>query len=243
MHAYQSDTLARAIIHAVLAVNCCLILVHIFVALIAYFDFYSDQFFHSDLLITAEGGYPEMFNYLQLAVLGWLMFHVFIRTRQAIYAALGIIFLFALGDDALQLHERVGGYAADIDLPGPSFLGPQHFGELLQWLIKGALSIAALIYGLLASSAEDRKVGAIFIILVLMLGFFAVFVDAVHAVLLGKFLGANFVLGIAEDGGEMLTVALALSTALLLFRHLDDLRRPSRQGVGTQELSSFQSRV
>lgn len=47
----------------------------------------------------------------------------------------------------------------------------------------------------------------------------------------GAFFGADFILGIVEDGGEMLTAAVALSTALLLFRHLDDLRRPSRRGV------------
>ena len=226
MYSYQQDRVARSIIYAITTANCCLIGFHIVLRLVAYSDIYRDKLFRRDLLITTEGGYPEIFNYLQLAVLAWLMLHVFVRTRQAIYASLGAVFLLALGEDALQLHERVGGYAASIDLPTPSFLGADHFGEVLHWLIVGALSVAALVYGFVASSAEDRKIGAIFVLLSFMLGFFAAVVDAAHVVLLGKFFASDFVLGIAEDGGEMLMIAFALSAAVLLYRHLDDLRRP-----------------
>ena len=94
--------------------------------------------------------------------------------------------------------------------------------------------MAALIYGLVASSAEDRKIGAIFVGLVVMLGSFAAVVDAAHVVLLGAFFGADFLLGVIEEGGEMLVAALALSSALLLFRHLEELRRPARRGARRQ---------
>lgn len=91
--------------------------------------------------------------------------------------------------------------------------------------------MAALIYGLVASSTEDRKIGAIFLVLVVMLGSFVAVVDAARVVLREAFFGADFILGMVEDGGEMLMVALTLSAALLLFRHLADLHRPSRRGV------------
>lgn len=94
--------------------------------------------------------------------------------------------------------------------------------------------MAALICGLAASSAEDRKNGAVFFLLVVMLGLFAAVVDAANFVLRGVFLGADFIMGIIEDGGEMLMVALALSAALLLFRHLEELRRPARRGARSQ---------
>ena len=237
IHAYQNDKWARTIIHAVLAANCCLIVFHVFLEFVEYFEFYGASLYHQNFLVTTEGGYPEMFNYLQLAVLAWLMLHVFVRTRQAIYASLGAVSLLALGEDALQLHERVGLYAASIDLPAPSSLGAHHFGEFLQWLVVGALSAGALVYGLVASSAEDRKIGAIFVLLIFMLGFLAAVVDAAHIVLRGKFFASDLVFGISEDGGEMLVIALALSAAVLLDRHLDGLRRPPCGVVGGQEFS------
>jgi hypothetical protein len=225
VHAYQSDRSARTIIYVIVAVNCCLIGIDIFLKFMSYFGHYH---YHPDFQVTVEGGYPELFNYLQLTVVAWLMLHVFVRTRQAVYAASGIIFLIALAEDALGLHERVGVYAAEIDIPAPSLLGAPHFAELLHFLVVGALFIVLLVYGLAASSAEDRKIGALFTLLIFILGFFVAVVDAVHIMLIGVFAGSHFLLGVIEDGGEMLTVAVALSAALLLFRHLDDLRRPSR---------------
>jgi hypothetical protein len=239
--AYRTDPSARAIIHAVLAITCSLIGVHIALEFAEYFEFHSDRLYNRDFLITTDHGYPEILSYLQLTVLGWLMLHVYVRTGHVIYASLGIIFLLALAEDALQLHERVGGFAASIDLPAPASLGADHFGEVLHWLVVVAMSASALVYGFIASSAEDRKIGAIFVLLICILGFFAAFLDAVHIILGGKFFASHFILNVAEDGGEMLTIALALSMALLLFRHLDDLRRPPRWSARGQQPSSSQS--
>lgn len=227
IQAYRGDRSARTIIHAVLAANVCLIAVHVFLWLTKRFDFHASTLFRQDLLIDAEGGYPEMFNYLQIGALVWLMLHIFLRVRQPIYASLGIIFVIALADDALELHEQIGGYAESIGLPAPSFLGAQHFGELLHWLAMGALFIAVLVYGFVRSGGEDRKIGGVFVFWIFVLGFSAAVLDAAHEIFHRSFPGADLILGVAEDGGEMLTVALALSTALLLFRQLDDLRWPA----------------
>lgn len=237
---YQSDSSARAIIYAVFTINCSLIGIHIALRFLQYFGLHSDNY--RDFFITTDRGYPEIVSYLQLAVLGWLMLHVFVRTQNVIYATLGIIFLFALADDALQLHERVGKFAESVDLPAPAAFGATHFGEVLHWSVVGVMSVAVLIYSFVASSAEDRKIGAIFVLLIFMLGFFAVFLDAVHIILGGQFFASNFIMDVAEDGGEMLTIALGLSMGLLLYRHLDDLRRPPRRSVRGRPPSSSQSR-
>ena len=97
-------------------------------AIIRYFDFNSDMFFYKNLLITTDRGYPEAFNYVQLAVVAWLMFYVFFRTRQGVYVSLAIVFLIALGEDALHLHERVGEYAESNNLPAPAFFDSYHLG-------------------------------------------------------------------------------------------------------------------
>jgi hypothetical protein len=174
-----------------------------------------------------DGGYPEIFSYLQLTVLATLILLVFVRVRQAIYAALAAVFLLALCEDALELHERVGLYLAGLGLPALPFLGARHVGEILHWLMVGSLAFGALAYGFAASAAEDRKIGAVFALLFLLLGFFAGFVDAVHVVLSKSFFASGALFELLEDGFEMLTITLALSAGVLLFRHLDALRRPA----------------
>jgi hypothetical protein len=223
---YQTDHVARTMIYALFSVNFLLILAYIAFKVMIYLDPTRHAVYYY-FLITSDHGYPELFNYMQLAVAAWLLFQVFVRTRQAIYVSLSMIFLLALGEDALRLHEQVGTYALIIDLPAPSFLGAQHFGELLEWFVVGALSVGALVYGFSVSAAEDRKIGIIFVIILVILGFLAALVDALQIVLSERIFGLDFLLELIEDGGEMLMIALALSVTLLLARHPDDLRRPS----------------
>jgi hypothetical protein len=194
--------------------------------LILRLDFHTDVLFHRGLLLGTEGGYPEMLNYLQLAALVGLLLHIFVRTRQPIYASLGLVFLLALADDALRLHERAGNYASSMGISALAGLGAQQFGELLYFALVGLAMVAVLVVGIVNSAAEDRKIGGIFAVWIGMLGFCAVVVDVLY-VFLSEWTGAGFIFAIAEDGGEMLAAALALSTAVLLVRHLDDLRRRS----------------
>jgi hypothetical protein len=226
VQAYEADSSARAMIHAVVGANLFLIGLHMMSRVILRLDFHTDVLFHSNLLIGTEGGYPEMFNYFQLAVLVGLLLRIFVRTRQPVYASLGVIFLLALADDALQLHERMGSYASSMGISAPADLGAQQFGELLYFAVVGLAMAAVLAYGFVTSDAEDRKLGGIFAAWMCLLGFCAVLVDVVY-VILSELTGAGFIFAIAEDGGEMLAAGLALSTAVLLFRHLDNLRRPS----------------
>jgi hypothetical protein len=223
---YRADRAARMIVHAVLGANLVLIGVHIILRLILRLHFHTEVLFHRSLLIGTEGGYPEMFNYVQLAVLAGLLLRIFVRTRQPIYASLGLVFLLALADDSLRLHERMGSFASTMGISAPAGLGAQQFGELLYFAVVGLALIAVLAYGFATSDAEDRKLGGIFALWIGMLGFCAVLVDVIYVVL-SEFTGTGFIFAIAEDGGEMLAAGLALSTAVLLFRHLDDLRRPS----------------
>jgi hypothetical protein len=227
IQAYQADRTARTMILAVMAANLSFIGVHIILRLALRFGLQIDASLRSDLMVGTEGGYPEMFNYLQLAVLIWLLLDIFVRTRQRIYAALGVVFLFALAEDTLEIHERMGNYARIIDIPAPAALGAHHFGELFYFAVIGSTFIAVLICGLLSSDAEDRKLGGLFAVFIGMLGFCAAVLDAVNIILSGTFPGARLIFDIAEDGGEMLAVGMALSAALLLSRHLENLRRPS----------------
>jgi hypothetical protein len=206
VQAYQADRTARTIIDVVLGANFLFIALHMILRLILRLDFHTDILFHRGLLLGTEGGYPEMFNYLQLAVLVGLLLHIFVRTRQPIYASLGLVFLLALADDSLRLHERMGSFASSMGISAPAGLGAQQFGELLYFAVVGLAMIAVLAYGFVTSDAEDRKLGGIFAAWIGMLGFCAVLVDVLY-VILSEWTGAGFIFAIAEDGGEMLAAA------------------------------------
>jgi hypothetical protein len=143
----------------------------------------------------------------------------------------GAIFLLALADDTLKLHERMGSYAHSMGISAPAGLGAHDVDELLDFAVVGLGIIAVLVYGLVTSDAEDRKLGGIFAAWIAMLGFCAALVDVIYVLLSANLRRGGFIFAIAEDGGEMLAAGLALSTAVLLFRHLDHLRRPPWQGA------------
>jgi hypothetical protein len=181
---------------------------------------------NSMLLLTTEAGYAELFNYLKLFVAACLVGWIFLVTRQAVYAALCAVFLVALGEDVVQLHERVGGLAKDAGLtPRRAPEAGAALAEMVHWSVIGLVLAAVLWASLAASRVQDRRIGLVLLVPLVALGFFAALVDAVHALLApGAFPGLGTLLTLVEDGGELLSVAVALAGALLLHRHLDRLR-------------------
>jgi hypothetical protein len=187
----------------------------------------------SRLLLTTEAGYAELFNYLQLAATACLIGGTFLRTRQAVYAALSAVFLVALGDDAAQLHERAGRLLArDAGLALLHGPGGDDLAQAAYWSAVGLVLAAVLLAGLAASRGEDRRIGLVLSAPVAALGLFAGFVDALHPLLASRaFPGSDMLLTLVEDGGELLSAAVALAAALLLHRHPDRLRGLSPAGA------------
>ncbi|NJP10442.1 MAG: hypothetical protein HC866_13990 [Leptolyngbyaceae cyanobacterium RU_5_1] len=115
----------------------------------------------------------------------------------------------------MQIHERIGGYiAANLSFMPILGLRLQDFGELAVSASAGIILLLSLILAYANGSEMFRKISQDFALLLCGLIFFGVVVDVIHvAINLGG--KVNFVLGVIEDAGEMLSVSLILWYAFL----------------------------
>ncbi|MGC9471431.1 MAG: hypothetical protein ACP5D1_07795 [Bacteroidales bacterium] len=157
--------------------------------------------------LDREMGYPELFQYIKWLWVVILLLYMMVSNRSLRYAAWGLLFAFLLADDVFMLHEVWGSRLAPL-LTGIFITGlrKQDIGELL---VLAMVILALLIPVWLAcrnGSASFRRMSADLFLLLLILFFFGVILDPVHAVLRSN-PAAEFILGVAEDGGEMVAAS------------------------------------
>ncbi len=186
---------------------------------------------------TNDRSLPEVLGYVYSAVASVLLLLAFLRTRLRSYLLLSVAFAFALADDALQYHENVSRVLIRaLHIPGVIGLRPQDVGEMVAWLLALAALIPVVRWCLRQREPRETGVYLVFGSLVLVLAVFAVGVDALH-MMLGSFgvtervPGAEHVLTWAEDGGELVTLALIAASAVLY--HEGSLAIEERQTVAT----------
>lgn len=177
--------------------------------------------------LDSNTGFAQAFNSAQTLLLIGLLLQLAMRTRTALYLAFGVVFLIVLIDDALAVNQVLGqvlvGAFGLIDRPR---LEAQSLAEML---VYGSIAVPVL--GLLAAALSragehHRPAAAGFLLLLGLLGFFATVMDLVHLAFIKSFFGSRLVLEVLEEGGEMLTVSLALLFALTLVRRLTDAAGP-----------------
>jgi hypothetical protein len=179
--------------------------------------------------LTAEGGYPERFEYLKSALSIAALAGCFARTRQPAYLALTVVQLYILLDNALQLHEQVGMWLASVS---PFF--DRGVGDAAFFGFAGAVALPLVIAALLKSSREHAVFGIFATALVGMLAVFAVGADALHAALAAvKVFGLETAITALEDGGELMSLSIGCAFACALYIHLrddtaEDSFRPAR---------------
>jgi hypothetical protein len=163
-----------------------------------------------------DGGYPEMFQYAKTYAIVCLLGAVWWRTREHVFGAWMLVFAYVLADDALRVHERAGAAIAASWDYAPAFgLRAQDFGELTVWAAFGLAFLVALVLSYLRASREARRAARVLGEIFCLLAFFGAFVDMLHSAAQPPRLRA--VLGMLEDGGEMLAMSLACWYALKLF--------------------------
>lgn len=173
------------------------------------------------LRLDRDRSVAEFYNYLQTLITVVLLARAFVSSRQGVYLAWALIFAFIVLDDAMLVHERIGGIlAAKLALPALPGVRPQDVGELIVWGVAAALLMPVLVWGFRSSTRQAAGHGALLALIFAVLVFFGVGMDMVHIVGASWSHLADAALGIAEDGGEMLALALACSYALLLDRRL-----------------------
>jgi hypothetical protein len=166
--------------------------------------------------IEKDNTYPEFYQYIKFLWIIILFSYVLKSTKHPSYISWILTFVYFLCDDALKIHEMIGGYIAkSFDFHPPLNLRLQDFGELTVSATIGALLLAIFVGAYLHGSQTFKKVSKDMLLFIAALVFFGVFVDMVHiAIELGPVV--RFGLGITEDGGEMVVVSLILWYVFLL---------------------------
>lgn len=171
--------------------------------------------------IGEDLSYPEFFGYLKMAVIVALLLSIPRGRKRPVYLALGAIFAFALLDDALQLHERIGYRLAHaLALPALGGLRPVDLGELIVWAAVGVTLLAAAIAALVRSPPDDRSNGLLLLAAFGVLLAFAVGADMAHIILMDSFRYADLLFTVIEDGGEQITLSLTWGLAILIRREV-----------------------
>ena len=187
------------------------------------------DFLHpSPWLLEADGGFSEIWGYAIQAALVISLLALAGITRRPIWAGWAALFLAALADDEMRLHENKGAWLAEkLRFPeGVLGLRANDLGEMFVWGLLAAAPLAVLAFFFCRSDRWTRRATIGMALLVAAYVFFGGVVDQVHVLFLGGPL--ENAVGTIEDGGELIVLSLCLSYVVALHRRLRrDRRSPS----------------
>lgn len=178
---------------------------------------------HNTLLsIDEDGGYPEIYQYLKFFWIVVLLAYISIEQKTRSYFAWVLVFTYLLLDDSLSIHESVGRViAAHWHFIPPFGLRLQDFGELTVSATLGSILLVPLAWAYKSGDKTFRRTSHDIALLLFALVFFGVVVDMLHTVVQSN-REARFIVGIIEDGGEMLSASLILWYMFLTKVHSED---------------------
>lgn len=166
--------------------------------------------------LERDRGYSEFFQYAKLLLIAVLLFSLLRKTKAAGYALWSLLFFYLLLDDAFSLHETLGGYVASSFAYVPAFgLRAQDFGELTVSFFVAVVFLVPIALLCRRGFDEFRQASKHLVVLLVALAFFGIFVDMLH-VAIDMHWKITFLLGVVEDGGEMLVISLMACYVFLL---------------------------
>ena len=184
-----------------------------------FFELGDDWSFYNKFGVEAEGGFAEVFNYVQLSIVVAVLGAAFLRTRILPCLIIAVCFAFAGLDDSLELHETAGTLLElRLGLSPLAGLSAASVGQLLYFAVVGGVFSLVFVVGWRFADGDGRRVLLVFVPIFFALAFFAVVVDGLRDTSSNTVILHN-VVGILEDGGEMLVVTVACGVALGIFRH------------------------
>jgi hypothetical protein len=155
-----------------------------------------------------DWAYGEMFQYIKGL---WVVMLLLLLARDKsrfMYVSWSILFLYLMVDDCLGIHERLGIFIADrLEFHSRFGLRPQDFGELvvLVLFVTPCLAIVGAAHYLSGTAA--RKISRHLFAMLALLVFFGVAVDMVPAAVKHGHHVLCPMVGVVEDGGEMLVMS------------------------------------
>ena len=175
--------------------------------------------------VDRDWGGGEILSYVKWAMIIGALIACFMKSRKPIFLGLVGLFLVCLLDDSLGLHERGTSWLIN-DLAIYQYFGTNQavVGEMISWAFLGIPAIASLGAGWWMSNARDRRLVLPAILFFSGVVVCAVGIDAIHSSLPDRSLAAGLV-GMLEEGGEMIFLSLLLAFVWGLLRRVDDFQK------------------
>lgn len=163
--------------------------------------------------LGADRGYSEKFQYLQYAAVCMGLAAIVVwRTRDWVLVAWFILIGLLMLDDMFTGHEILGLWISELaQLPAVLGMKPRHLGELLGAGLLGLVVVPLLLVAHLRARAPALRLSRDLFVLFGALVLCGVGIDLLHAMATG---GPAKVLGILEDGGEILAVTAMIYVVL-----------------------------
>jgi ABC-type multidrug transport system fused ATPase/permease subunit len=178
-------------------------------------------FYDLNFSLAQEQGFAEVFQYIKEFWCTLLLLYLAWRVSNLLYFSWGLLFGYFLVDDSLAVHETLGQQLSQ-SLTSASVLGldAQTFSELFVAGVFGVLLLVAIIGSYLLNDNQEARDFSqyLFTFLVMLIGF-GVLMKLIQR--LSDSRGWQFVLGMIEEGGEMLVMSVML-WFILRFEPTDD---------------------
>jgi hypothetical protein len=158
------------------------------------------------LHLGIDRGYPEFYNYLKYIWIITLLTIFSVKNKSYFFVPFILLYTYFLLDDSFTIHELSGIYFRDNYSFQIPILGRQEFGELIPSIIAFSVFIVLFLLLIKYSKSEFKYISLSVFILIGLLVFFGIVVDALNESQYGQII--NYFFTLAEDGGELITVSL-----------------------------------
>lgn len=174
--------------------------------------------------LFSERGFGSMFSYGLSFLASVLLLLTGFERRSRVLLLSALLMAFVWYDDWAQYHEKFGRFLREnFEFPGVLATNTSSTSEILAWMIPGIFFLCVGGWSLRRPRPGDRGILAAILLPFLLLVFCAAVIDYFHHLTHGAqtgFIGVlDGVIGIIEDGGEMVAVALIALVAVGLQRN------------------------
>ncbi|MDT0691485.1 hypothetical protein RM549_16955 [Salegentibacter sp. F188] len=172
-------------------------------------NFYTHYLSNPLFSLKEDMGYAEIYGYFKWLGIVILLISLSKNLDNRRYLSWGLLFAYLLCDDAFSIHEKLGYHIStflEITFLG---LNQQDSGELVFFAVIGTIITGWLLYNYIMGGKIFRKFSIHLFLLFAVLIFFGVCVD-ITGTLLRPYPGIYPLVGIIEDGGELVTASFIL---------------------------------
>ena len=201
------------LLYVLLATDLFYMLLHVLSYLIIWFP-------KGPFWMMVDGSYPESFQYIKEFWIVMLLIYLAVIGKLRALFFWAIVFLWLMLDDALQIHEKVGGAAAAKFISQFLVLSKQeiyHYGQFVYSLGAGVVILVIAIVLYRYSDAQIRKIFINLFALLLLITFFGVGVDMVSYLITPiKTVLMLHIFNFVEEAGEHIAMSITLCYCFML---------------------------